>query len=767
MNLLDRTIDNQLLDLNITSQLSDISYRTNNSIKQKNRNFTEGIIDSGRIHFNDAKDKITKDMILEYQEEQQQIKPLYTDPVTGDQKIYYPSIYKLDPTLLSVPAPVNYTTTGAPATQDDLNNFEASNLVPEINNYSKIEQDIIKNQEILKDLKHNENVYNGELRRLNNLLTEHGKRDRKLKRDIKANIDTIKIYDTSLLSLPTGKKLTTRQETEKQSWETTRQELIDQNAELQAELLDIDKKIKNILPQEITDLDAHYKPIVRNIPAVEAQFNADLVNLKASETAINTMRGEVELIKDNIQVNELNKQKANQDNLQYAKLYEEGLKQANPNRLFLQQQPNESSDDYIKRIQTIEDEKFDITIHGDKAVLSNIRKFKTNLKQLIREPSLIENVLKSFTPDEIFKINRYFEIIKTKFLKIFGYNNKSLTDNDIYDEISNILTAIEAPTVETFEIDETMPTAPGPAAPPISGGPAISGGPVEYSYLSGSKSLYITDVEDNSFMITNGKKTLYIKIGKKDGTKLILFSKTTNESGNFKDLKFKGSDPDTWDYLFTNYLQLLTPKNKEIYDQIFSHNKRDEIFDELETRHGLTPIDKIKKKKIFTSGLYNVNTYGWGLNRDQPIPKHIKFGNNILLLNKLYHKNILSLKTPSLHAIEYFPNINVSDAFVEIIMKISNNEQPTNVLLNSLKNEEKELLDTILFISGLHKKLNVNKNTHVEKLKNQLKLIEGEIQAGNNNKLLIDELKTVLNKLYLLGVVSLVAVRKHLKQFDN
>ena len=31
----------------------------------------------------------------------------------------------------------------------DLNNFEASNLVPEINNHSKIEQDIIKNQEIL------------------------------------------------------------------------------------------------------------------------------------------------------------------------------------------------------------------------------------------------------------------------------------------------------------------------------------------------------------------------------------------------------------------------------------------------------------------------------------------------------------------------------------------------------------------------------------------------------------------------------------------
>ena len=135
MNLLDIVIDNQLLDLNITSQLSDISYRTNNGIKQKNRNFAEGIVDTGRIHFNDAKDRITKDMILEYQEEQQQIKPLYTDPITGDQKVYYPSIYKLDPSLLSVAAPILYATTGAPVTGQDISNFVINNLDPEYNNY--------------------------------------------------------------------------------------------------------------------------------------------------------------------------------------------------------------------------------------------------------------------------------------------------------------------------------------------------------------------------------------------------------------------------------------------------------------------------------------------------------------------------------------------------------------------------------------------------------------------------------------------------------
>ena len=99
-------------------------------------------------------------------------------------------------------------------------------------------------------------------------------------------------------------------------------------------------------------------------------------------------------------------------------------------------------------------------------------------------------------------------------------------------------------------------------------------------------------------------------------------------------------------------------------------------------------------------------------------------------------------------------------------MRISKNEDPTNTLINSLKNEEKELLDTILYVSGLHKKVNNNKNAHVENLKKQLKLIEGEIQAGNNNREVLNELKVVLNKLYLLGVISLVALRKHLKQFE-
>ncbi len=231
-------------------------------------------------------------------------------------------------------------------------------------------------------------------------------------------------------------------------------------------------------------MDAHFKPILSDIPNLRIQIRKNITALKQSKNDINPIKGDIELIKHNIELNKINEQKVNQENMKYAKLYEEGMKQANPNRLNLQQQPNESSDDYIKRIQSIEDEKYDINIHGDKSALSNLRKLKAKLKELIRDPSLIENILKSFETDEIYKINKYFEVIKSKILKIFGCNNKTLTDNDIHDEISNILTAIESPTIETFEIKDTTThiPAPGPLADP-----AVSGGPVEYSYLIGTK----------------------------------------------------------------------------------------------------------------------------------------------------------------------------------------------------------------------------------------------------------------------------------------
>jgi hypothetical protein len=766
MNLLDRVIDNQLLDLNLTSQLSDISYRTNNGIRQKNRAFSEGIVDVGRIHFNDAKDKITKDMILDYQEEQQLIKPVYTDPITGDERIYYPSVYNLDPAALPVFIPIASAVTGAAATEADIENTTQRTLRPEIVKLERLENDLITNQELLKKNEHIKIIADTKIQSTDDTIKE--KEDQ-----LKLNEDKIKEIDAEikknednkineLAKIPIG----TAKEKMYDYVDPYLINMYDKNIKnLLLRLPDINDIIRNlknelrILRTRFTKLQNDYRkwmPV--NVDTVKANVAQIITDIGTQQGVINAITGDIDLLKDNLNLNKKNMQEHKAEIKKISRDYEEGMMQANPNKLLLQQQPNESSEDYITRIKTIEEEKFDINIHGDKTILNNIRKLKAKLKLIIREPSKIENIIKSFTPDEIYKINKYFEVIKGKFLKIYGYNNKDLSDQDIHDEMINILNAIESPPVDIYELEDT-----GPAVAPAA--PAAPSTLIPLNYSSGSASIFEYMVDDNSLFIKTSKKHLYIKIGKKDGTKLILFSKSLNDTGNFSSISFRGSGENTWDSLFYNYLKLLTAPNKEIYDQLFTTTKRDDIFDELGTKYGLTPIDKIKKTRVHTSGIYNVNTYGWGINKNEEIPKYIKFGNVIILLNKLYHKNILSLKYPSMHAKEFFPNHKVSDTFVEIIMKLSQNEPSPTTLINSLKNEEKEILDTLLYVAGMHKKVNTNKNDTVDKLKKELQLIEGEISAGNNNKELLIELKMVLDKLYLLGVISLNAHKKYYNQF--
>ena len=103
-------------DLELYKQLSDSSYRSINGKRQNSRNFKDGILNLGQIQFQQPKDVLTKEMILEYQKEQQN-KPAYIDTTTGDKFKYLPSnvndpLNPYNPTLLP---------TGAAATEGDIN----------------------------------------------------------------------------------------------------------------------------------------------------------------------------------------------------------------------------------------------------------------------------------------------------------------------------------------------------------------------------------------------------------------------------------------------------------------------------------------------------------------------------------------------------------------------------------------------------------------------------------------------------------------------
>ena len=180
-----------------------------------------------------------------------------------------------------------------------------------------------------------------------------------------------------------------------------------------------------------------------------------------------------------------------------------------------------------------------------------------------------------------------------------------------------------------------------------------------------------------------------------------------------------------------------------------------------------THLEKVIKDKIPTGDFFTGadGIVGYGIINDN-IPKQVNFGKNIILLNKLYYKNILSVKDQNLHAVEYLPNVKVSDNFVDIIFSMTKNKQPSKETINNLSTDEQHLLDTLLYISGIKSaSVSSNKDDIIKELKEKLRLAEGQIKAGNDNPLVKEELKDIIKKLYLYNVVSLKNSKEYLKQF--
>ncbi len=122
MLLWDKIIIQNKIDSSLLTKLSDISYKSTKGKRERPRNLKEGIVDLDKIPFevNPPKDKITKEMIEDYHKSQ--LEPL-KDPVTGAilPTKYLPPDFKYEAADLQTPfTPINFTHTGAPATEANI-----------------------------------------------------------------------------------------------------------------------------------------------------------------------------------------------------------------------------------------------------------------------------------------------------------------------------------------------------------------------------------------------------------------------------------------------------------------------------------------------------------------------------------------------------------------------------------------------------------------------------------------------------------------------
>lgn len=146
------------------------------------------------------------------------------------------------------------------------------------------------------------------------------------------------------------------------------------------------------------------------------------------------------------------------------------------------------------------------------------------------------------------------------------------------------------------------------------------------------------------------------------------------------------------------------------------------------------------------------------------IPKHDKivhFGNVLLMYDRLLRHNMLSIKKKGGGNIEHFKNVKVSDKFVDIVTGALN-KQNIRDIYHELSEKEQELYNILVQVSNVHKYVNIPK-PNIKFLKDRLKIVEGEIEAGNDN--LIGELTDILHTMMVVKLITKKEATEHLQYY--
>ena len=573
-----------------------------------------------------------------------------------------------------------------------------------------------------------------------------------------------------------------------------REETEQMAAEIQDRVLDI---IKNLSPQEaneeIDKLSLEYneykkenKEFKENLDNEYLQFmneiNRRLTDLNNFEQNFFT---DLQENKEKIQ-NELKKNEKKVED------YAKELSNLNRGELNTSKNFNETDEEYVARLQEMASEPFADARSEERAFIREKEKLRENLKLIIRDNAKIgqvTNFLYSENPQLIYEINKFFPGFKDYFIKKYGENNEKINYRDVVSEISLYLQRSTDPNVlrgglpEQQQLIVREPTRRPPPVPkarssdnmdsdsdeevtvplheiypenPVVG--SLNPLLIEDKLPEGVFCEPLMDYQGNvsTLKFTKGDKKIYIKLHN--------VSKKAGEP-NYKFYISKTGNPNTF---LVDKFESLKSKLKGFFDitaqdvvRMFEvpnyQSVKKENLIKLLSEFNLTETEEAPKKIGETTG--------YGIKHAQDIPEKVKFGSNMLLLKKLFLKNILSIQNKHNTKINGFNNIHVSDNFVKIIMDLLKGQNFTNSQLQNLSSAERILLDHLLMLSELNKNFVTGSSTaSLNQLKKDYEILVGEIEAGNNNEMLKKKLYNLLMKMVHFGALSQIQALKHYKE---
>lgn len=478
------------------------------------------------------------------------------------------------------------------------------------------------------------------------------------------------------------------------------------------------------LTNEIKNLNKNKNNLNNNINKLQNVLNRkDIIN------------NEIEKVKQNLK----------NENLKIIKEYQKEIQTLNPQKYIEKEKLiGETEQEYLDRIN--EELKREKIVNPVLVENQTIDKFKRLMKGIIRNNQKIDNVLRHFINknelDKLNKINIRFEKFKNKYIKNFGENE--IPTNEIIDFINEEYDKLEETKLNALERTKLNETRRG-----LNKDETLINETFqipESSILTSSKNndgIYREKFEDfKKESKEKNKQSLLIYL-----KKYISKKKGTEGSNNMNEKQAN------------NFLKLLKGINENIpltVEDIMQQGNMKKFIDSY--------IDLLNDNNI---DIIQLEQQGLGIRKDI-LPKNIEFGKIKLMLDKLYHENILSVKYNSNVNIPGFTNTKVSDQFVKIIMDIYDNKEPKQKDLHNLNRDEKALFDKLMFQSKLHKKYNVDTIDDTSKeLKNQLEIIVGEIEAGNNGQLILNDLYKCVNSLVNIGAISRMNGKRYFEEIMN
>jgi len=472
----------------------------------------------------------------------------------------------------------------------------------------------------------------------------------------------------------------------------------------------------------------------------------------------------------------------------------------NRGKLNLKQQPNESDEEFKQRLLDVGQVEYDEEAVIQAAERRTIEKFKQNMKELTRNNTLVEQIIMIAGAESIFEYNKFFSLISTKFKEVYsraklterdaaelvdffnktisGVSKRAIPDIDVsrYRELTREARAAETPRTEDalraildFEPPESVRRAASEEINAIFdleqralGGyypeetlPVIPIKPVTTKPIGEEGNLLpVAEFRELGSPPTIGRAE---SIGAAEAIPFNPYEMSVAElkaefGPRYNEGAVKGK-------LLTSVVP--AQKGTDFYGNPILDSTGKQVFYEAgqATRHDILQR-LIQRGIIGTPDTYEKSPQKKKIGRPigsgflEEVPKFLQFGKIAINPRALYYDNNLIVMKHNKHHLNGFNKTKVSDHFVNAMMKLLNSESPKHEDLKHFDLKEKELYDTVIHLAGLHKRVEHNLDRTKQAMKHRFDLLDGEINAGNDNKEIKKELKQLVHRMAFAGMIT-------------